>query len=120
MQELAKGVQNDREVFRNKTDQIFSYQFEDTSHLRLIVLSNSPESSFDLGVELSLFSTVNTRELRKHWKNFAISLGALTFLYIVCLYRNYKRKMDANRYSQMHDELREVPPGEQELKDYLD
>lgn len=60
-QEMLKGVPTDREVFRNKTDQIFSYQFEDTSHLRLIILSNSPGSRFELGVELSLFSTVDTR-----------------------------------------------------------
>lgn len=92
--DMNEITQKNGGIFHNLTDITRSYRFIDVESIKIVVISKSEHSSFDFGVQLSLFSTYNNEMVHKYWKYGAIAFSLFFLLYCVYLYISYRRKVD--------------------------
>jgi Ca2+/Na+ antiporter len=77
------------------------FKFENTEKVKLLVIGRSDKSVFDLGIQLSLFSTYNSNLITRYERGAAMGLLFLFLIYTIYLFRSYRRKMDTSQYQEM-------------------
>lgn len=92
--DMTESQQKNGGVFHNLTDITRTYRFIDVESIKIVVISKSDYSTFDFGVQLSLFSTYNNEMVHKYWSYGAIAFSLFFLFYCVYLYFSYKRKID--------------------------
>ena len=99
--------------FHNVSDIVQQYKFKNVNSVRIVVLGQSKHSNFDLGIQLSLFSTYSQNLMEKYQKSIAVGLLLIFLMYCGLLVRNYRRKMDDKKYQEFDDE----GYGDEEIKE---
>ena len=104
--DIYQGLDNEAkyggEPFRNSTDVIRKYQFNHVGKLNIVIIGNSEDSLFDIGVSVSSISI-------DAWKNLQfisnITIGTVllsTFLYV--LIKNLVKALQKRSHSEFIDE----------------
>ena len=78
--------------YHNVSDIMRQYAFEGVDRINVVVIGQNDYSQFDMGVQLSLFSTHNTHLFEENWGYFALGLFALLALYFLVLTLVYTYK----------------------------
>ena len=75
--------------YHNVSDILYQYRFEDVDQINIVVLGKSDKTKFDFGIQLSLFSTYQTKLLNEYWKYGAIIFIVMFVVYCIVLVRTY-------------------------------
>jgi len=86
--------------FHNVSDVLRQYQFENVDQITIVVVGQSEESQFDLGLQVSMVSTSTKHLFEDNWGYFAIGCFLLLAAYLLILTVVYGVKAKSKGYSE--------------------
>ena len=86
--------------YHNVSDVMRQYAFEGVDKINIVVIGQSEESQFDIGLQVSLFPTPVLHVFQDYWGYFALGLFILLGLYFMILSIMYGVKSNQKGYQE--------------------